>query len=120
MAALAASAAWRTGSSNRRSCAGSRPAARSILLISDRIDHAVLHQPLDDKVGRLVGREGAGIDGDLRMLGLLIGRVDTGKMLDLAAPGLLVEPLGIAAFRECQRRVDEHLDELARLDQLAR
>ena len=48
------------------------------------------------------------------LLGRLVGRIDAGEVLELAAPGLLVQALGIALLGDRERRVDEDLDELAR------
>ena len=53
------------------------------------------------------------------MLRRLVGRIDAGEVLERAAVRLGVEALGIAAPAFRDRRVDEHLDELAVADEIA-
>ena len=50
---------------------------------------------------------------DLGSFGRFVRRVDAGEVLQLAAPRLLVQALRIARLRHLERRVDEHLEELA-------
>ena len=54
----------------------------------------------------------ARVDMDFGVLGPLVRRVDAREVLDLAAPRLLVETLGIALLGELERCVDEDLEEL--------
>ncbi len=53
------------------------------------------------------------------MLRRLVGRIDAGEVLERAAVRLGVEALGVAAPAFLDRRVDEHLDELALADEIA-
>src|SRR4051812_44202481 len=69
--------------------------------------HALEHA--DDALGALLRRERRRVEHQLGGLRRLVGRIDAGEVLDLAAPRLPVEPLRIAALREAERRVDEHL-----------
>jgi nitroreductase len=52
-------------------------------------------------------------DARIGVLGRLVGRVDAGEIADQALAGLAVEALGVAPLRLLERRVHEHLDELA-------
>lgn len=51
------------------------------------------------------------LDGNLRVGRLLVRRRDTGKLLDLTRPGLLVQSLGIALLSHFKWYINEHLDE---------
>ena len=53
-----------------------------------------------------------GVQRDLGVHRRLVGIVDAGEALDLAAAGLGVHSLGVALLAHLERRVDEHLDEL--------
>ncbi len=54
-------------------------------------------------------------DGDLGVLGRLVGGADAGEVGDLAGAGLLVEPLRVALLGDLERDVGEDLDEGDRL-----
>ncbi len=69
-----------------------------------------------DGLGGVLGRGGVGVDVHLGRLGRLVGRVDAGEVGELAAPRLGVEALDVARLGDLERRVDEHLDELALAD----
>ena len=50
------------------------------------------------------------------MLGIFVGRIDAGKVLEIPAACLLVKALGIPALGHGQRRVHEYLTEFAPFD----
>src|SRR3546814_5675419 len=60
------------------------------------------------------------IEYQLCILGRLVFGVDAGEVLDQPGTGLGVQALDVTLFGDFQRRVDEDLDELAVLEQLAR
>src|SRR5581483_7746979 len=83
-------------------------------------EHPALAQEMDDLVGehfRIVLARGKG---QLRIERRLVGRVDAGEIVQIAAPRLAVEALGVALLANVERRVDEDLDELALLQDVAR
>src|SRR5262245_44143758 len=84
-----------------------------------RVDDARVPQVFEDHLSAFLGAQTRRVDPDLGVLGLLVRRIDAGEVLQLAAPGFLVQPFRVATFCDGQRRVDEHLDELAGLNQLA-
>src|SRR5262245_18621159 len=88
--------------------------------LANTIGDAEVGEPSDDRRGRGFRRRRAGLDRDFRIERALVGGVDAGEILEFAQPRLPVEALGIALFGDRERRVDEHLDELARLEQVAR
>src|SRR5205823_636247 len=78
-----------------------------------RRNEAELLELRDDDRGRLLRLVRLGVDHDLRVVRLLVGIVHAREALDLAVEGLLVEALDVAAGAFLDRRLDEHLDELA-------
>src|SRR5208283_355808 len=91
--------------------ATSRPSARYASPVPDRSRD----QSFDDHIRRLFRRDLRGVDVNLRGLRRFIRAVDAGEVLQLAGPGLLVQPLHVAPLGVFQLGVDEDLDELARL-----
>ena len=65
------------------------------------------------------GAERRAVQADLRRLGRLIDAVDAREAAELARTRLAVEALGVARLGDLQRHVDEHLDELVRIEQRA-
>src|SRR3954466_13881881 len=76
------------------------------------LDHATAVQVGHDCFGGLLGRGGGGVDSQVGILRRLVGGVDAGEVLQVAAPRLLVEAFWIAPLGHVERRVDEDLDEL--------
>ena len=76
-----------------------------------------LAQQRDDALGRVRCAGHARVDAQLGLLRRFAGRIDAGEIGELAAPGLAVQPLGVAQFGIRQRRVDEYLDEFTGLQQ---
>src|SRR5215472_10535749 len=99
--------------------ARSRPRARRANPAprSCRARHSCRLQVRHHEIGGLLGAELGRVDADLGMLRRLVRGVDAGEVLELPAAGLAIEPLDVAAFGHGERRVDEHLEELPRLEQ---
>src|SRR5512145_2168714 len=75
---------------------------------------------LENGLGCPLRRHTCGVDLDLRSLWHFVWRIDPSKVLQLAAPGLLVQPLGIPCLSHFEWHVDEHLVELPFPHQSAR
>src|SRR5215216_3957523 len=73
----------------------------------------------DDAVGGTLPREAGHLEVHVGPLGRLVRAADAGQVRQLAALGLRVEALEVPLRGELQRRVDVHLDELARAEQRA-
>ena len=80
----------------------------------------MLAQVRNDQFGGVLRRIGDRVDPDLGVFRRLVGRIDAGEVLEVAAPRLLVEALGVPLLGHAERRVHEHLAELVLLHQLAR
>src|SRR5579859_7187206 len=79
---------------------------------------SALAQLVEDEIRRLFGRVVERVDNDLGVLGRLVGVVHARHLLDLAAPGPLVEALDVPLLADLDRGRDVDLDEGA--DLLAR
>jgi hypothetical protein len=75
------------------------------------LEVALLSEPIDDLEDALLDRVLVSLDGDLRVVRLLIGSRDAGEVLDLAGTGLFVETLGITLLGDLEGHVDVDLDE---------
>jgi hypothetical protein len=73
-----------------------------------------LAKPRQNRVGGLIRRDDGRVDAELGTFGRLVRRVDAGEVLQLAAAGLAAESFRIPRLGDRQRRVDEHLEELAK------
>lgn len=81
-----------------------------IFLSSSLLEVALLGQPVDDLGNALLDRVLVGLDGDLGVLGLLVGGGDAGEVLDLTGAGLLVEALGVTLLSDLEGHVNVDLD----------
>src|SRR5690606_34482095 len=97
-----------------QSCDRSQPGK----LVFD-VEHSGFVQDLEHLLSGFLRRELLGPQVNLWTLRWLVRRIDAREVLELATPRLLVQPFRIAPFRLFERRVDEHLEELAWLEQLA-
>src|SRR6188768_1187592 len=79
-----------------------------------------LAKPCFESIYHLLGRLAECSQVDFRLFRRFIRRIQPGEVLDLAIPRLGVEALGIALGAFFERRIDEHLHELARRHDLAR
>ena len=60
-----------------------------------------------------------GVEHQLRRFRRLVGRIDAGEIGNAAGARLGVQALDVALLAHFQRRIDEHLDELAGREQVA-
>lgn len=52
-----------------------------------------------------------GLDGDIGVLGGLVGGADAGEVGDVAGAGFLVQALGVALLGDFEGQIDEDLNE---------
>ena len=96
-------------SPSTRGCARRRRAQRFRYPCASRWRNQRRHARLDGERGR--------VEHQLGSLRGLVGRRDAGELRDLAGAGLLVEALRVAPLAGLERRVDVHLDEVARREE---
>src|SRR5215469_1176170 len=90
----------------------------SFSIFSFVFQHALATQLVHHLRHALLHAVAIGVQGDLGGLRRFVRRVYTGEVLDLAGTRLAVQSLGIALLADLDGRVQEHLDELARLQEL--
>src|SRR5436190_5454369 len=100
-------------SSANRSKAAAIAASNSTAAVVLLIAILTLFQPGFESVYHLLGRFAERLQVDFGVLRRLIGRIEPGEVLDRTAQRALVEALRVAPGAFLERRVDEHLDELA-------
>src|SRR5689334_13243907 len=85
-----------------------------------RAEDAHRAQTHDDRLGGILGRANGRVDPDLWVFRRLVGGIDSGEVLEVAAPCFLIESLRIPALGHAERRVDKYLAELAFFHQVPR
>src|SRR5436305_15139012 len=90
----------------RTTCRSSRSRSNSSTdaRISRIPDEAFAFQMKNNLLSRFVGSEFSRIDGDVRICWFFVGIGYTGKLLDNAVPGFVVETFEIAYFAYFNRR----------------
>ena len=71
-----------------------------------RLARAALVEQIDDLRGEIVDVGAGGVEDQIGILGRLVGRVDAGEALQLAAACPRVEAFGVTLFALGQRRGD--------------
>src|SRR5262245_1963182 len=113
-------AGWRSTSATSSAATSSRASSSTIASRLDSPQDADGAQLLENLIGSLFRRQPCRLDADLRMLRWLVGRVDAGEILELSPARLLIEPFRVPLLGHRQWRIHEDLEELLRVEQLAR
>src|SRR4051812_14320196 len=100
-------------SSARRSKTAAIAASDSTAAVVCLIAIVAPAKPAFESVYHLLGRFAERLEVDFGVQRRLIGRIEPGEVLDRTAQRALVEALRVAPGAFLERRVDEHLDELA-------
>lgn len=83
------------------------------------LDDAPVLQKLNHPLNALLQRQHPGVDDELGVLGLLIGRGDAGELLDLAGARLFVQPFDVALLADLQGCLAVDLQEASGHDEFA-